>query len=449
MEEEVKVKPKTTKKTKTTTTKTSTKTAKKTTATKTVKPKAVKKTAVKEEVVKPVEEEKVTTPVVEEKKEEVKKVVKKKTTALKNKQAVKKALTKTSKPSSKTKTAKPKVATKKVVKKDPLKNVNIITPATEAPKTEPKKVEKKKEEKKTTPKKVKIKNKQEKTKLVLPKEWTKTPKEQKKEKRSLSDTQTLTDIFKKSLFEEVSETEYKERKKVKKKKRIRSLIILVIVAFVIALVFYLLLRYNDYVRRSLAVYDVYEIGDQVELKDKSTWHVVSHSGASDDTVTLLLDECLNIDGKEGLNYTDAVVYNSEGKAEYDESDKDSVGYYLINTYRKELEKNVGSVEEIRILDFKEFIKMRDAMGFGYEWSQGNWLASPSYGTWWLLSEQNNKVYIVAHNGSFYLVRPNSIHLIRPVIVIKKDDVTKIKSANEVEPMIKFEIPKFEIKDKKD
>lgn len=428
-------------------------TAKKTTAKKTTTEKKVveKKTTTKKapkEEVKVVEEKvvEIEKPV-EVVKEEPKKVVKPKkaTINLKNKKEAAKALSKSK--------ATPAKAKKKPVKKDILKNVNII------PKEEPKlpvEEEKKKEEaptenkqelkakrkeeraKKRAEKKKKKeekkrlkqekkkakapKKKEEKPKIVLPKEWAEVGKNKRSEKKEteFTNTNTLTNMFKKSLFEEVDEQTYKEEKKKKKEKRKKRIIVFLIIAVVLVVAGYLLLKYNDFVKKQLAVYDVYNIGDKVSLEDDSVWYVVEDSDAHSDTVKLLKETAIDITGDDQITEKDKMKYNMDNKAEYDIESKGSGPYYINRDYKTELEKKVGHIESIGLLETKEFIKIRDRMEFGDEWSEGNWLANSKLGNWWIESEQNQKVFAVSPNGSFKLYYAKSYNFIRPVIIVKKD-----------------------------
>ena len=403
-------------------------TKKTTTKKKTVKP------TVKQEAKKTVEE--VITETKEAVKQEEKKVVKKATAKksinLKNKKEATKALSKTTKQSAKAKQA----SKKKVVKKDPLKDVNIIKPIKEEVKTEPKKESKKelkrKDKKLKKEEKKRSKEKTEKTKLVLPKEWTKVSDKKKSEKKEkeFSDTNTLTDIFKRSLFEEVDEQQYQEQKKVKKKKRKKNFLIFLIIVAAVFVIGLILIKYNDTVKKTLAVYDPYKIGDKVKLKDKSVWYVIEDSDAHEDTVRLLKEGVIDFNDDNKIDNKDRIKYNANNKAEYDPKVKNSVAYYLENEYRKKLEDKVGSVEEVTILETKEYVRVRRAMNFPDEWSQGNWLASSSLGYWWIISELNSKVFVVAPNGTFKLYSANSYNKVRPVIEIKKESILKEEKPKE-------------------
>jgi hypothetical protein len=67
------------------------------------------------------------------------------------------------------------------------------------------------------------------------------------------------------------------------------------------------------------------------------------------------------------------------------------------------------------------------MGFGYEWSKGNWLASSSIGNWWVISSpREDSVYVVTIQGLYKLAAANSTSYVRPTIVIRKALVTKLE-----------------------
>ena len=338
--------------------------------------------------------------------------VKKVTISLKNKKEIAKALSKPKTQSAKTKAK--QVASKKASKKDPLKNVNVITKKEEPKTEEPKK--------KVVKEKKSSKKKEEKTKLVLPKEWTAIKKNKKTEKKEkeFTNTNTLTNMFKKSIFEEVDEKAYQEQKKVKKVKRKKHILIFLIVVIILVGVGLALLKYNDFVKEQLAVYDVYKIGDKITLKDESVWYVIADSDAHSDSIKILKESHIDINGDGQINDKDKMQYNKNDVAEYDDQVEGNSAYYLSHDYMTYLEKNVGHVEEVGLLDSKEFVKVRQRLGYGDEWSEGNWLANSKLGNWWIESEQNQKVFAVSPNGSFKLFYAKSYNYVRPTIVIKKE-----------------------------
>ena len=90
---------------------------------------------------------------------------------------------------------------------------------------------------------------------------------------------------------------------------------------------------------------------------------------------------VNNDGM--LDASDLVKYNTTNTAEYDSENEGSIAY-VIKKYAKGIyEEKIGKIEEMGILKSKEFVKVRERMNFGDEWTQGNWLASDSCPKYWI------------------------------------------------------------------
>ncbi len=364
---------------------------------------------------------------------------------LKNKKELTKALAKTTKAKTGTKkktttTAKKVPAAKpKVVKEEEV--ARLVESATKAKKTtrkpkkeiEPiitkpvaRKIEKKpvkQTEKKTSKKE--IKKKEEKIKEILPKEWAGIKeKVQNKEKVTEPEEEfNITTRLKKSIFEEVDEKTYKIQRAKEKEGLKKTIITILIIAAVVALTVFILYKYNDSVRKSLTIYDEYEMGDAVTLKDDSKWHVVEDSGKHDSTVKLLSDEIVDLNNDGSLNGNDILKYSPSGKAEYDPLEEGSVGYYVNNTYKKKIEDAVGKVESVGILTSKEFVKLRNKLGLGNEWSEPNWLGNDTLVIWWVDSApKEDSVYVVTHRGTYMITKATSEHALRPTIVISKDSI---------------------------
>lgn len=368
-----------------------------------------------------------------------KKVASKKTTKtinIKNKKTAKKELPKKS-------TSTKKETTKKVQKKQSTKPVEKkSTATTKLTKAEEKEIlskskkveknkQKKQKEKTSKEKSKKEKNKkEEKTKLVLPKEWEQINKQKQKKKTTKekvsSNTQKLGILLKDSLFEEVDEQTFIIERKESRKKSAKILIILLIIAIVAGLGIFLLIKYNEHVKKSLRIYDLYKIGDVVELKDSSRWYVIEQSDKDNPTVKILKETQIDIN-KDGIfNDSDKKKYNSTGNSTYDNKDTDGVAHYLENEYKKDLEDQNGKIEEVSLLNSKEYVKVRNKMGYGYEWTTDNWLANTALDTWWVISEQNKKIFSVTRIGSYKLYNPTDLHYVRPTIVIKKELINLIK-----------------------
>ncbi len=287
-------------------------------------------------------------------------------------------------------------------------------------------------------KKAKIKGKEPANKLILPKEWqainTKAKTEQVKSTK-------IKGKLRSSIFEEVDErTLLLEREKNRKTIK-KTILVILILAAVISIGLFLLIQYNEWARKKLNIYETYSIGDKVILKDSSVWYVVDDSAANESTVRLLRDKPLDINDDGKLDDVDKKVYNSKNQATFDPKDEESVAKYLDETYKTAIQDTIGKVDEATLLTSKEFVKIREKMGFGYEWSTGNWLADSSLGYWWVVSDINGKVYAVGPTGVYKIFNADSSNFVRPVIVIGKEAVKKekvetepIKEIEEIEPL---------------
>lgn len=361
---------------------------------------------------------------------------KKKRTNLKNKKSVTKALSKTSDtknkktPTKKTK----KDTTKKVVIKEEVKKVNSTNTKKEVEvkkkALKDNKIKSDKVKTKTTStKKAKTTKKQKETnKLVLPKEWQAIKGKSSKGKEPKTN-EKLSGRLKNSIFEELDEKTYLIQKKQQKESLKKTFLTLLIIAVAIALGVYLFFRFNSHAKEQLRMYDKYSIGDKVVLKDDSIWYVVIDSGSGEANVKLLSAVVIDVDESGKIDAKDRKKYNNTNTDVFDLKDENSLAYYLDNDYRPKLENKVGKIKDISLLTSKEFVKMREKMGFGYEWSTGNWLASPSLGTWWIISSQNEKIYAVNSKGTYSLFKATSLNYVRPVITINKESTTKVKDSN--------------------
>ncbi len=298
--------------------------------------------------------------------------------------------------------------------------------------------------KSTLPKK--IVNKEEKNKKVETVEIVDNKNEEKKEENSKiieplvvennlgtniksKKIKSLSSKLKEKIFEEVNEDKEEEAvKKEKTKKTFSKKKKIVLFVFIVLLLFvscFILLKYANRIKRRLKTYDEYYIGEEVILKDKSVWYVIENSDKKTDTVKLLKKTQIDINGDEKFDSHDKKKFSTSGKAEYDSSDKNSVAYYLENDYKSYLSKNVGGVYDVGLITSKEFVKVRNTMGFGYEWNNDdNWLANKNLDVWWINSVQNGKIYVVTKSGSYKLLDASKENYIRPVIIIAKSNVNK-------------------------
>ena len=327
----------------------------------------------------------------------------------------------------------PKKSLKKEPKKVLVKEENLVV---SQPKIEEKKKTSVKNKSLTKDKKASKKGKkEEKSKIVIPKEW-KNINRKFTDKSKVETTDNITGKLRSSIFEEVDEKTLAIEKEKNRKLIKKTLLIVAIVTALIFLTTFVIMKYSKYLKEKSYVYQVYTIGEKVTLKDSSVWYVVEDSEANESTVKLLKEAPLDVNEDGKLDDEDKHIYNASNEALYDNTDNNSIGKYLQDVYRLELQKKVGSIDEVTLLTSKEYVKIREKMGFGYEWTEGNWLASSSYGYWWVISNQNEKVYAVGPNGSYKIYQADSYNFIRPVIIIGKEHVNKSdKEEKIVEPEV--------------
>ena len=369
---------------------------------------------------------------------------------IKNKKEATKALSKktgtssTKKTTVKKKTSTNKIAVKKATqKKKPVNKVAIkkeenIILEKEEKKGKNTKKENNKTKVGTKPQKLKepvnrkkIQKKEEKPKFVLPKEWQIINKNVKKEKEENTSTDKIKGKLRSSIFEEVDEKTFLIKKEKEKENIKKTLLIILIILVSIAVIVYLVFKYNDSLRKQLEKYEEFTIGTKVKLKDNSVWYVVEYSKVHDETVKLLKEGLIDINNDSKFDDKDKMKYNSLSESVYDEKNENSAAQYLTNTYKKELEKKVGTISEVSLLKSKEYVKIREKMGFGYEWSTGNWLASSSLGDWWVISSpMDDSVYAVTKTGTYKLAKANATNYVRPTIVIRKAFVEKMEEQNQ-------------------
>lgn len=328
---------------------------------------------------------------------------------LKNKKDVKKKLHSSIKtPNKKKKIVEKKSAKKKKVVTKP-KEKEEVAKLIENKKRVTKKITPKKEAKKVE----KNKKQNNKTELVLPKEWQKLTSTKKKPsnlKARLQDT----------MFEELLIEEAEEKKKEEKIKYTKRGIYFIV--FVIGIVSLLMLI--DYLKitnaRSFFKYVEYKTGQRIRLKDGSFWYVVDNSLGNNNKVILLKETIVDINNDDKIDNNDKIRFNTNAKNEYDIKSKDSVGEYLEKEYKKKLNNKIGNVIEIRLLKSREFVKMREELGFPFEWKTENILAGKTLGVWWIEGVNKDSVYAVTIRGVYKLYKPGDYNYIRPVIVIDKD-----------------------------
>lgn len=255
-------------------------------------------------------------------------------------------------------------------------------------------------------------------------EIKKTKVEQKKEKTKETSnkkgTKKITTALKNKIFEEVDINESKVKKQ-DKKKSWNYLIVIGLLA-ILCLSILIIKKYNNHSNENNPVYESYIIGDKVLLNDNSAWYVIDDSASNEQYVTLLKETQIDINNDGKFDNNDKKAFNKEGNEKYDSTLESSIAYYLEHNYKGQLEEKIGKVKEISLLTSKEFVKIRTKMGYGYEWSEGNWLANDKLGNWWLNTSQNEKIYTVSRNGSYKMNSSATTNYVRPKITIEKENI---------------------------
>lgn len=273
------------------------------------------------------------------------------------------------------------------------------------------KVKPKKEIKKPTSKV----SKKEKKQSILPKEWQEIA--QKKNDKKPDNFKTK---LQEKMFEELEPEVVEKKKKEDKNKYLKKAIILISIVFAILLLSIAIDIYRGQKNILTFKYKEYNVGEKIKLKDNSFWIVVDKSLANNKEVILLKETIIDINNDNKYDNNDKLSFSSTNKVEYETSSPNSVGQYLEFTYKKKLNNSIGKINEIRILKSKEYVKMRDNLGFPYDWKKENILAGNSLGNWWIEGANKNNVFAVTTVGAYKLYKPKDYNYIRPVIVIDKD-----------------------------
>lgn len=164
----------------------------------------------------------------------------------------------------------------------------------------------------------------------------------------------------------------------------------------------------------------FNAGEKVTFSG-TEWYVIKDTGIDEKEVELIskLPFDLNRDGK--IDESDTVEFDTENSVEYTTVDKNNIGYYINNAVLNMIEEKSG-VKEIRLLTSDEYITLRDQMEFGYDWNEGNWLASEDTKTWWLRTSKYSHIYVVTERGSYMLDEATNKNYVRPVIKVLKNYV---------------------------
>ena len=210
----------------------------------------------------------------------------------------------------------------------------------------------------------------------------------------------------------------------KRKKRKKNMLIILIMSILIVIIGVVLIKYKNILEEKTKIYAEYFIGEKYTLNDGHNWYVIEDSNKNVSTVKLLKEYSLDINNDEKIDTSDMDSYYSSKSTIYDKLDDKSIAHRLNNVYKPKLESRIGKIEDISLLTSKEFVKLRDKMGYGYEWNEGNWLANKDLGNWWIISSQKDKVYAVSSTGAYKLYNATDKNYVRPVITIKKDILQK-------------------------
>ena len=243
-------------------------------------------------------------------------------------------------------------------------------------------------------------------------------KKESKKKKEVIETPTG---IKETSFEELSQKEELLKKQENKKNLKTLLIVIGVICGVLLFGTLGYKKYKQYVKEHLRVYEEYKLGSEIKTADGSIWYVVEYSDKSDSKIKLLKDGLVDINNDDTINENDKMRFSTDSD-KYDKTDATGVGYFLLNNYKPVLEGKLGfAIDDIDLLTSKEFVRVRDYLGIGYEWTEGNFLASDSLGFYWINSE-SDKMYVVSPRGSYKMTSKDSLYFIRCVITVSKDNL---------------------------
>ena len=167
-------------------------------------------------------------------------------------------------------------------------------------------------------------------------------------------------------------------------------------------------------------YEVFKVGEKVELIDGTIWYVTKNSSSNEDKVTLVSENTVSSNGSVSTNGTYTKAFDSNNTNEYDQFDTNNIGYYVKNTvetYIKNSIKNSGgniTGTTARLLTKEEYDDL-------IKEEVPSWME----GSYWLMSNEkgNNGYYFngtsVVSTSSF-----TSSYRVRPVIITLKSNVEK-------------------------
>lgn len=201
------------------------------------------------------------------------------------------------------------------------------------------------------------------------------------------------------------------------KKKKKAILISILSVLIIAVILPIIIFKREPI---IFTFKSFNAGEKVTFSG-TEWYVIKDTGIDEKEVELIskLPFDLNRDGK--IDESDTVEFDTENSVEYTTVDKNNIGYYINNAVLNMIEEKSG-VKEIRLLTSDEYITLRDQMEFGYDWNEGNWLASEDTKTWWLRTSKYSHIYVVTERGSYMLDEATNKNYVRPVIKVLKNYV---------------------------
>lgn len=226
--------------------------------------------------------------------------------------------------------------------------------------------------------------------------------------------------IKNTIFEEVDYETIKKENQINNRRFGKKSLIIGIVLIIASILLLIAINISSRIKKITASYNKYEIGEIIYLNDNSKWYVINDNGKSSEVVTLLRASQLDINEDGIFDDNDKLPFSNTGKTEYDTSDEGTAPYYIEKIYKKYLNEEVVKIQQISLMTSKEFIKVRDYMNFGYEWSEPNFLANDTLDVWWIDTVQSDKIFAVGPTGSYRLFETSKKNYVRPTITVKKD-----------------------------
>jgi len=159
-------------------------------------------------------------------------------------------------------------------------------------------------------------------------------------------------------------------------------------------------------------YEEYPAGAKVEFVDGSTWTVVEDSGPTEEYITLFADAQMEV----------STFFDSTGSTLYNPASETNIGYVINNEILPELRElieNVGGDAaglSVRLISNIEITRLSQ---LDYTWVNQDML---TYDTWTMTESGTNEIYYLS-GGEVTSKSTTSTGLIRPVIIVKKSNVS--------------------------